>query len=66
MVCEPDSLDEENGDATNEDVYMEETKETKPKGHGGCGALQPKYGKNKLFLTGEFKDNKDKEVSWER
>ncbi|BEI98573.1 hypothetical protein CcaverHIS631_0308720 [Cutaneotrichosporon cavernicola] len=60
-VCEADDLTEENGDATNEDVYMDENRPTKPKGHGGCGFDQPQYRKEGLKLIGVFKPSKDKD-----
>ncbi|RSH86485.1 DNA-directed RNA polymerase II subunit rpb1 [Apiotrichum porosum] len=60
MVCEADSLEEENGDNTNEDMYNDENKPGMPKGHGGCGAEQPQYRKEALKLIGVFKPSKDK------
>lgn len=59
-VCEADDLSEENGDATNEDVYMDENRQEKPKGHGGCGFDQPQYRKEGLKLIGVFKPSRDK------
>lgn len=59
-VCQPDDL-EDQGDATNEDDYMDENRPGKPKGHGGCGAEQPQYRKEGLKLMGVFKPSKEKQ-----
>lgn len=49
MICEPDMLDEEGGDATNEAEFNRE--QGAPAGHGGCGAEQPVWRKEALKLT---------------
>lgn len=59
-TCEADDLSEENGDPTNEDVYMDENRLEKPKGHGGCGADQPQYRKEGLKLIAVQKPSRDK------
>lgn len=49
MICEPDMLDEDQGDATNEAEFGRE--QTAPQGHGGCGHEQPIWRKEALKLT---------------
>lgn len=48
-ICEPDMLDEDQGDATNEADFGRE--QAAPAGHGGCGAEQPVWRKEGLKLT---------------
>jgi hypothetical protein len=49
MICEPDMLDDENGDNTNEAEFNREA--GAPPGHGGCGHEQPVWRKEGLKLT---------------
>ena len=56
-ICEPDSLDEENGDATAEDQFQ---REQKPKGHGGCGHEQPQWRKEGLKFIAVTKASAEK------
>lgn len=49
MICEPDMLDEDQGDATNEAEFSRE--QGAPVGHGGCGHEQPVWRKEALKLT---------------
>ena len=53
-MCDIDPIDEENGDATNEDQFQDEQGQTK-KGHGGCGTAQPAWRKEGLKLYGVLK-----------
>lgn len=48
-ICEPDMLDDENGDNTNEAEFNRE--QGAPPGHGGCGHEQPVWRKEGLKLT---------------
>lgn len=48
-ICEPDMLDDENGDNTNEAEFNREA--GAPPGHGGCGHEQPVWRKEGLKLT---------------
>ncbi|KAK4688584.1 DNA-directed RNA polymerase II subunit RPB1, partial [Tremellales sp. Uapishka_1] len=61
MKCEADTLnDDEDGDATAEDDYNREAKAGQPKGHGGCGYVQPLWRKEGLKLIGVWKHQGEK------
>ncbi|TYJ52234.1 hypothetical protein B9479_007165 [Cryptococcus floricola] len=61
-ICEPDELDEKNGDSTFEDEHLQEQQ---VKGHGGCGHEQPLWRKKGLKLNGVWKptDKGDEEAA---
>ncbi|KAK8854811.1 hypothetical protein IAR55_003550 [Kwoniella newhampshirensis] len=54
-ICETDTVDDENGDATAENEYLAEQRADKVTGHGGCGHEQPLWRKKALKLNGVWK-----------